>query len=126
MPRGSINCLIVNRFKVKEEGEDVPRVETIGDLNEIINPFNCGFNTMEFQQRNSHICHSSLDATHHGQTFYCYVLHINGVLPKDAYVFFMLGSDGGITIGFGNVEGSSLSAWWALCKLKLDRISFHI
>jgi len=32
MPRGSIICLIVDGSKVKEEGEDVPRVETIWDL----------------------------------------------------------------------------------------------
>jgi len=52
--------------------------------NEIMNPFNYRFNTMEFEQSNSGVCHISLDATHCGQTFYCYMLHINGILPKDA------------------------------------------
>ena len=32
MPRGSVICLIVVRSKVKEGGEDAPKVETVGHL----------------------------------------------------------------------------------------------
>jgi len=49
--------------------------------NEVVHPFNCWMDGVEFQQSDCHVHDGSLDTSSSGQAFYCYMLDVYTIFP---------------------------------------------
>ena len=72
--------------------------------NKIINPFDHGMDACAFQQFNTRVCDGSLDASSSSKTFNSDMLNVDVVIPHHREIGLVGGSNGGITVSFGNIE----------------------
>ena len=68
---------------------------------------------------------STLDASHHSQSFDCDVLHENSITAENQEVTFVFGKDRGVSVGLGDIQCSGFSTHWARSNLRSGE-SIHV